>query len=70
MARLRAFEAAHPSRPGPVCGGCKLPRELRGFLIKGRAAGTTYRNLAAFVTLEGHKLSPYMVAYHLRHAEG
>lgn len=66
MAKLRAFEAANPSRPGPQCGICKLPEPLRAFLNEGRASGSTFRVLAAIVTAEGHKVTGNMVAYHLR----
>lgn len=71
MARLKAFEAAHPSRPGPACALCKVPDPLKVAVKKGRMSGSTYRTLAAFVTAEGHKVTPYQVSYHLReHGQG
>lgn len=66
LAKLRAFEQAHPSRPGPLCAVCRLPEPLRAFLSKGREGGSTYRALAGLLTQEGHKVSAYQVSYHLR----
>ena len=71
MAKLRAFEAAHPRLTGPACGACKLPPDVRAFIGQARAKGSTFRTIAAVLAEEGHKVSTYTVGRHHReHAQG
>jgi hypothetical protein len=71
MAKLKAFEAAHPRVVGPVCSVCRLPADVRAFIVKAREKGSTFRTIAAVLTGEGHKISTYSVGRHHReHAQG
>jgi hypothetical protein len=71
MAKLKAFEAAHPRVTGPVCSVCRLPADVRAFVAKAREAGSTFRTIAAVLAGEGHKVSTYTVGRHHReHVQG
>jgi hypothetical protein len=70
LAKLKAFELANPSHPGPKCTVCRLPALERAFVDDGRKQGAKFRAIAAVLAGEGHRVSHYTIARHVRDGHG
>jgi hypothetical protein len=71
LAKLKAFELANPSKRGPLCTVCRLPENLRAFIVEGKRQGSTLRSIAAVINSEGpYKATEYTVGRHLRDGHG
>ena len=67
MDKLRAFQDEYPGIPGPICKACHLPEKWKKFMVEAKVKrGATCKQIAAFITAEGHPIRHGSVERHLR----
>ncbi len=68
LAKLKAFEAAHPKINGPRCAVCLLPDSFRRFVSEAKAKkSTSYGTIGtAVLSSEGEPVTHKSVANHVR----